>query len=193
MDVRSLNGSRPEGQSAAGWQVVHGYVSLQRPAPTKFSDPLYVIVPAHSGDTPYGPLPWPALHGATLPAQGAPVTLGLGVGLDGTPNVPAVIGWDAPYAIPSGLPAFVSFGAITLIYPGGQGFTPAANITPPGAPTGTCYAVASCQTDSTGQGRNVATISANTGAVFVNANTIDGSNPAAGTTVLAIYVSWALS
>lgn len=91
------------------------------------------------------------------------------------------------------LPNFVRFGAVTLTYPGGQGYTNVANITPNGGPTGTCFAVASCQTDSTGQGRSVATISTGTAACFVNANTIDGSNPAGGTTVLVPFLSWALS
>lgn len=53
--------------------VVSGYVSRVRAAPASFADPVWVIVPGHSTDRPYGPLAWPANHGATLPVAGTPV------------------------------------------------------------------------------------------------------------------------
>jgi len=65
--------------------IVAGYVSPSRPAPAGFADPVWVIVPSHSIDTPYGPCDWPAIHGATKPAQGSPVWLAFDN--DGTPIV----------------------------------------------------------------------------------------------------------
>lgn len=55
-------------------QVVSGYVSKSKPAPASFSDPVWVIVPAHSLEVAI-PCEWGAIHGATLPAQGAQVTV----------------------------------------------------------------------------------------------------------------------
>jgi hypothetical protein len=69
VDVREgLRTATPVGQPP----VASGYVSTLQPAPTSFDDPVYVIVPSHSTDRPYGPLAWPAIHGATKPDQGTP-------------------------------------------------------------------------------------------------------------------------
>jgi hypothetical protein len=54
--------------------VVSGYVSKSKPAPASFGDPVWVIVPSHSLEVAI-PSEWGAIHGATLPAQGALVTL----------------------------------------------------------------------------------------------------------------------
>jgi hypothetical protein len=99
MDVRGLTGSRPEGRGPDA-EIVHGYVSLQRPAPVSLDGVIYVIVPSHSSETPYGPLTFPASHGATLPIQGTPVVLAFGIALDATPRVPSVVSWDGPYTNP---------------------------------------------------------------------------------------------
>ena len=66
-------------------RIAAGYVSRSRPAPRGFDDPIWVIVPAHSVDRPYGPCAWPAIHGNTIPTQGTDVWLGFDN--DGTPIV----------------------------------------------------------------------------------------------------------
>lgn len=86
MDIRPLNNSRPTGQR--GQQIVSGIVSTEKPAPASFIDPLYVVITRHSSEISY-PLPWPKIHGNTLPAQGAYVL----VGYDEN-NKPTVISWE---------------------------------------------------------------------------------------------------
>ncbi len=68
--------------------VVGGYVSRSREAPKSFTDPLWVIVPGYSTAAPYK-CEWGALHGATLPAQGAQVQ----VAFDDN-EVPRVVWWE---------------------------------------------------------------------------------------------------
>ena len=70
-------------------QLVSGYVSRSRPAPATFTDPLYVIAPGYSLDFALGPCKWAALHGRTLPAQGAQAL----VAFDDQ-GVPVVVWWD---------------------------------------------------------------------------------------------------
>jgi len=185
-------------------QLVSGQVSGAQPAPALFSDPLYVVIPQWRPDYYWKITAWTA---ASLPTGGEACTIiyddqrtmrvvvwnGAGTGV--APSGPAggALSGDYPNPTVTNLPKFLTYGSVTVTYPGGQGYTPVANITPSGGPTGMCYAVASCQTDSSGEGRNVATISADVAAAFVNANTIDGSSPSGGTTVLIAYTSWALS
>ncbi len=71
-DTRGLTGQRPDGQR--GQQLVAGYVSREQPAPATFDDPVYVVLGWNPGNS--FPLSWPAIHGATLPAQGAAVLVG---------------------------------------------------------------------------------------------------------------------
>jgi hypothetical protein len=73
MDTRAILGARPTGQGRI-LNVCAGYVSLNRPAPASFDDPAWVIIPSHSAQVPV-PLSWPAIHGATMPAPGTPVTV----------------------------------------------------------------------------------------------------------------------
>lgn len=84
--TESLNTAQPIGHPP----VVVGYVSRSRPAPASFDLPVWVIVPSHSVDRVYGPLAWPAIHGATLPAQGASVWLAFDD--NGTPIVLSWVG-----------------------------------------------------------------------------------------------------
>lgn len=50
--------------------VVHAVVSLRKPQPASFSDPLYVIIPDWRPDYAIKLVDWPAVHGATLPVPG---------------------------------------------------------------------------------------------------------------------------
>ncbi len=70
-----VSGGRPDGLPRI--TTLKGYVSLNRLAPITFNDPVWVIVPGHSPDTPYGPLDWPATHGNTIPTAGTEMVLGI--------------------------------------------------------------------------------------------------------------------
>lgn len=69
--------------------VVAGFVSPSRPAPVTFDDPVWVIVPAHSIDRPYGPCSWPAIHGNTKPTQSTPMWLAFD-----NNDTPVVVSWE---------------------------------------------------------------------------------------------------
>ena len=69
--------------------VVDGYVSTVQPAPKAFSDKLYVIVPEHSTTVPLGPCDWGAIHGTTLPVQGAACVV-----VFDEREVPVVVWWE---------------------------------------------------------------------------------------------------
>jgi hypothetical protein len=73
--------------------VTAGYVSRSKPAPKAFSDPLWVILPSYSTDSPYRCMQWVAAKGKTLPAQGAAVTV-----LMDTDEVPTVVWFAGEYA-----------------------------------------------------------------------------------------------
>jgi hypothetical protein len=85
--VNTINRSDPTPERP----VVGGYVSRSREAPKSFSDPLWVIVPGYSTETPYK-CEWAALHGKTLPAQGARVV----VDIDDN-DVPTAVFWSGEY------------------------------------------------------------------------------------------------
>ncbi len=68
--------------------VVDGCVSRNKPAPSSFTDPLWVIVPSYSIEAPYKCLQWGAIHGVTLPAQGAEVSVVMSLA-----GVPTVVWW----------------------------------------------------------------------------------------------------
>ena len=91
MDVRQLVGGRPTGLQAQ--QIMFGQVSQNQPAPASFNDPVFVLVPAISMETPYGPLSWPATHGRTLPGPGDSMVLALD-----ERGVVHVIAWDGAYS-----------------------------------------------------------------------------------------------
>lgn len=74
--------------------VVTGYISTLQPAPTSFDDPVYVIIPERSIDSPYGPCRWPAIHGSTLPAQGAEALLAFDQA-----GLPIVVWWDGEQSV----------------------------------------------------------------------------------------------
>ena len=84
--VRSLLGSpaTPIGHP----RVISGYISKSRPAPASFTDPVYVIAEDHSEDRPYGPMAWPAIHGATMPAQGSACVFVMDQN-----NTPTLVSW----------------------------------------------------------------------------------------------------
>lgn len=67
-DVTSLIGARPKGNRLQ--DIVSGYISTEQPAPTNFNANAHVVIPSHNpeGST---ALAWPAIHGNTMPAQGA--------------------------------------------------------------------------------------------------------------------------
>ena len=71
--------------------VEDGYVSTVQPAPTAFTDKLYVIVPEYSTTVPLGPCEWGAIHGSTLPAQGAAVQVAFG---SGEIPIPRIVWWE---------------------------------------------------------------------------------------------------
>lgn len=52
-------------------RIVYGEVSTAQPAPASFAAPLHVVIPGWRADYFWTILNWPALHGNTLPAQGA--------------------------------------------------------------------------------------------------------------------------
>jgi hypothetical protein len=51
--------------------IISGQVSLHMPAPASFTSPLYVTIPQWQPGPYWTIVNWPALHGGTLPAQGA--------------------------------------------------------------------------------------------------------------------------
>lgn len=69
--------------------ILSGYVSTERPAPQVTSDPVWVIVPSHGADNPYGPLLWPQSNGDALPQPGNPMVIVIDE--SGTPHV---VHWD---------------------------------------------------------------------------------------------------
>ena len=73
--------------------IVSGYVSGSRPVPMSFDAPVWVILPSHSSDRPYGPLSWPAIHGATKPAAQTPVWVAFDE--NGTP---VLVSWEGTHS-----------------------------------------------------------------------------------------------
>jgi hypothetical protein len=61
----------PNAVSQPQQKIIWGQVSTNQPAPTSFSQPLYVTRPAWNPDYNWTITDWPACHGSTLPAQGA--------------------------------------------------------------------------------------------------------------------------
>jgi hypothetical protein len=94
-----------QGTGAPQRLVVSGYVSQNQPAPAAFDDQLMVILPELSIDRPFGPCEWGALHGATLPVQGAPVTV-----VFDTNNIPVVVWWGATWSREQ--PTLITSGSI---------------------------------------------------------------------------------
>lgn len=90
MDVTQLLRA---GGAAEQPTAVTGYISTSRPAPASFVDPVWVMVPEFSIDYAYGPCDWPAIHGATLPAQGAKALL-----LFDQNNAPTVVSWQGVHS-----------------------------------------------------------------------------------------------
>lgn len=76
--------------------VVDGFVSTTHPAPTSFADQLFVVVPEYSTTQAFGPCDWGAIHGTTLPAQGAKVVI-----VFDEREVPVVVGWAGAFSAPT--------------------------------------------------------------------------------------------
>lgn len=76
-DLRQILPNQPSHSPAHQLQILAGYVSTERPAPTSFADQLWVTVPGHGTDPVYAPPSFPACQGSILPQQGDPVTLGI--------------------------------------------------------------------------------------------------------------------
>jgi hypothetical protein len=79
-------------QGGSPLNIVSGYVSLQKPAPTHFDDPAWIVIPAHSTEVSL-PMYFPASHGATLPERGTPVL----VAYDEN-STPWLIAWQGVYS-----------------------------------------------------------------------------------------------
>lgn len=86
--VSTINESGPTEHAP----IVDGYVSRVKPAPKAFSEPLWVIVPEYSTDSPYKCSRWGAIHGKTLPAQGAACVVAMG-----SDGIPTVVWWAGEY------------------------------------------------------------------------------------------------
>src|ERR1700722_4626204 len=97
VDIRQGVRQFPSGKRELN--ILAGYVSTERAAPTTFSNPavvatqMWVIVPGQSADAVFGPLPWPAINGSTIPVQGDQVWLC--IDNNGTP---VVMSWVATYS-----------------------------------------------------------------------------------------------
>ena len=76
MDARALTNRRPTGQ--VGQQIVSGYVSLNQPAPSAFTDSLFVVIPSLNSERSkeFAGMTWPRSQGDALPTAGTEVTLG---------------------------------------------------------------------------------------------------------------------
>jgi hypothetical protein len=106
VDVRALVNARPTGEQ--NLQVVYGYVSLQKPAPAAFSDPLYVVIPSHDAERSieFAGGAWPQDHGAQVPQPGAAVI----VGYDER-GVPACLAWQTTILGAGGVFNVLTYGA----------------------------------------------------------------------------------
>lgn len=91
MDVRALVNARPTGRRPQ--QIRSGIVSLEKPAPQSFGDPVYVAL--DGGVNPEGsfPYPWRAVNGVALPKQGAACLLA-----EDENGIPHVIDWDGTHS-----------------------------------------------------------------------------------------------
>lgn len=78
--------------TSSSGSTANGYVSTNRPAPAAFGDPLWVILPNFSLDVPFE-CKWGAIHGATLPAPRADVSVIFDA--QGRPNV---FWWEGEYS-----------------------------------------------------------------------------------------------
>ncbi len=72
---------------------VYAEVDVRKPAPNSFSDPLWVVFPDWNSEIPFPCDNWPAIHGQTLPATGAPCM----VAFDNHNNL-RVLWWDGQYS-----------------------------------------------------------------------------------------------
>ena len=80
------------GRSPRPLQVLYAQVSTLQPAPAAFTDPLFVVLP-YDPDHALRMNGWPVIHGQTLPALGADVT----VVVDDQHNH-RVVWWDGVYS-----------------------------------------------------------------------------------------------
>lgn len=93
MDVTSL--LKGQAEPIEQRSIIRGHISNNRPAPTGFTtigsqeNYLWVIVPGYAPNVPFGPCDWAAIHGSTLPAQGAQCVLGFDEA-----NKPIVLWWE---------------------------------------------------------------------------------------------------
>lgn len=89
-DVTSLIGANRKGTRLQ--LTVSGYVSRERAAPSHFDDVVYIVVPSHNpeGST---ALKFPAIHGNSLPQQGAAAL----VAYDEN-STPYLIWWDGTHS-----------------------------------------------------------------------------------------------
>lgn len=84
--------------------IVDGYVSKFKPAPTSFGQPVWVVIPSYSIETPYL-CNWAAIRGGSMPPQGARCQVAMS-----NEGVPTVIWWEGPT---TGSP--LSPGSVTTI------------------------------------------------------------------------------
>jgi len=85
-------GLRLGGPSPHQRQLVTGIVSPNRPAPSHYDDPLFVVLPSFSSDISFQCEHWPKIHGSTFPAPGAETLICFD-----DAHTPHCIWWDGLY------------------------------------------------------------------------------------------------
>jgi hypothetical protein len=91
-NTAALVGGRPMGKPQAGHYS--GYVSTEQEAPSTMDDQVFVVLDNTSSEASV-PMPFPAIHGGSLPLPGAKVV----VGYDQN-NTPYIAWWAGTYSAP---------------------------------------------------------------------------------------------
>lgn len=73
--------------------AIAGFVATTRPAPTTYTEGVWVVAPGYSQTALIGPCKWGQVHGSTKPAQGAAVLV-----VFDDKNEPRVVWWEGEFA-----------------------------------------------------------------------------------------------